>query len=303
MRFRSRSRFRLATLIAAAGLVPLGLGGAAAARSPAHEIKERPALTAAQVLRLAAHATDRSIIIFKHQLSNLPARGATTRLRINAASASQAPVLAELAQLHATQVRSFHIINAIAATISSAEVKRLRANPAVRAVVPDAMRKLTPLASKPGPVFPARARPAQRRPTRGRGLERPAGDPAQQVCPSNPAQPLIEPEARTLLNVDAANQLADGSGIKVGIIADGIDPSNPDLIRPGGQHVITDYRDFSGQGPRRPPTAGWRSSPLASSPRRAIRSTTCRSSSTRRTRCRLAATSRSRASPPARAWR
>lgn len=77
MRSRSRSRFRLATLIAAAGLIPLGLGGtAAAARSPAHVVKtERSVLTAAQVLQLAAHATDRSIIIFKNQLSNLPARG------------------------------------------------------------------------------------------------------------------------------------------------------------------------------------------------------------------------------------
>jgi hypothetical protein len=40
----------------------------------------------------------------------------------------------------------------------------------------------------------------------------------------------------------------DGTGIKVGIIADGIDPNNPDLIRPGGQHVIFDYQDFSGFG-------------------------------------------------------
>ncbi len=257
MRFRSRSHYRLATLIAAAGLVSLSLGGAAAAApsaaSPGHAVNpERSVLTAAQVVRLAAHATDRSIIIFRRQLSNLPARGATTRLRISAASASQQPVLAELARLHATHVQSFHIINAIAATISAAEVKRLRANPAIRAVVPDALRQLTPLASKTGPVLPARVRPARSRPAGGRGAGRPAGDPAQRICPTNPAQPLVEPEARTLMNVEAADQIADGTGIKVGIIADGIDPNNPDLIRPGGQHVIFDYRDFSGQGPAAP---------------------------------------------------
>ena len=50
------------------------------------------------------------------------------------------------------------------------------------------------------------------------------------------------------MNVDAAEQIADGTGIKVGIIADGIDPNNPDLIRPDGQHVIFDYQDFSGFG-------------------------------------------------------
>ena len=50
------------------------------------------------------------------------------------------------------------------------------------------------------------------------------------------------------MNVDAANQIVNGSGVKVGIIADGIDPNNPDLIRANGQHVIFDYQDFSGFG-------------------------------------------------------
>jgi hypothetical protein len=54
------------------------------------------------------------------------------------------------------------------------------------------------------------------------------------------------------MNVAAANQIVDGTGIKVGIIADGIDPNNPDLIRAGGQHVIFDYQDFSGFGPGAP---------------------------------------------------
>ena len=70
--------FRLLALIAAAGLIPLGLSGtAAAAQSPAGAVAgpvkgEQSVLTAAQVRRLAAHATDRSIIIFKNQFSGLP---------------------------------------------------------------------------------------------------------------------------------------------------------------------------------------------------------------------------------------
>src|SRR5262249_42924443 len=72
------------------------------------------------------------------------------------------------------------------------------------------------------------------------------------VCPSNPAQPLIEPEARQVLDADAANQLADGTGVRVGVIADGIDVNNPDLIRADGSHVVFDYQDFSGFGPDAP---------------------------------------------------
>jgi subtilisin family serine protease len=240
-----RSRFRLATLLTAAGLLPLALAGTAAAAGPStHKVfkGEHSVLTLAQAERLAAHAAHRSIIIFKNQLTSLPAKGATASARIQAANAAQAGVMAELRQVHATHVHNFHIINAIAATISSAEVTRLQHNSAIRAVVPDAMRHFASLGGGAGPIFPAAAR---------RGHH---GGPnaSQLVCPSNPAQPLIEPEARQVMNADAADQIVTGSGIKVGIIADGIDPNNTDLIRPGGQHVIFDFQDFSGFGPGAP---------------------------------------------------
>src|SRR5262249_52869539 len=148
--------------------------------------------------------------------------GKSARARASAAGASQAGIRAELAAVRATHVRSFQLINAMAATISSAEIQRLRANPAVGAVVPDSFRHFASLGSGPGPALPAG----------------PTTSSPQQICPSNPAQPLIEPEAREVMNVDAAEQIADGSGVKVGIIADGIDPNNPDLIRANGQHVI-----------------------------------------------------------------
>ncbi|HEY2505074.1 MAG TPA: S8 family serine peptidase [Streptosporangiaceae bacterium] len=248
-------RFRLAALIAAAGLLPLGLSGpAAAAHSPARVLRgERPVLTAAQVSRLAAHATDRSIIIFKNQLSSLPVRGASAQLRVNAAKAAQAPVLAELTRLHAAHVQGFHIINAIAATISPAETQRLRANPAVRAVVPDSLQRLAPLTRMLTPL--GHGKSGHSSATAGHSGAAPANavtDLAQRVCPANPAHPLVEPEARSLMNVDAAQKIVTGKGIKVAVLADGIDPSNPDLIRPNGQHVIFDYQDFSGQGPTAP---------------------------------------------------
>jgi hypothetical protein len=243
-----RFRFRLPALIAAAVVIPLGLSGPVAAAHPtANEAKAEPAaLTAAQVSQLAAHATDRSIIIFKNQLSNLPARGATAALRVSAAKAVQAPVMAELTALHATNVQSFQLVNAIAATISSAEVQRLKANPAIASVVPDTLEHLTSqLSASPSAGTSAADTAAT--------TAAAAGDTAdQQLCPSNPAKPLIEPESRGLMNVNAANQIADGSGIKVGLLYDGFDPNNPDLIRANGQHVVYDYQDFSGQGPSTP---------------------------------------------------
>ena len=173
-------------------------------------------------------------------MSGLPARGKTAQLRIKAVGAAQAGVLAELTRVHAAHVHSFRLVNAIAATISAAEVARLKANPAVRAVVPDAARQLAPLGGGPGAASPAGLATVRH------GRTRPLV--TQQICPSNPAVPLVEPEARQVMNVDAANQIVDGTGIKVGIIADGIDPNNPDLIRANGQHVIFDYQDFSGFG-------------------------------------------------------
>jgi subtilisin family serine protease len=242
-----RSRFRLGALPAAAGLLSLAISGtAAAAGPPGHVFKGKPSvLTAAEVARLSANATDRSIIVFKNQLSGLPARGATASARVRAANAAQGGVLAELSQVHAAHVSSFHIINAIAATMSAAEASRLAANPAISAVVPDAMQRFAPPGSAAGPAFPANA---------GQGHRSPANAP-QQICPSDPAKPLVEPEARQVMNVDAADRIVNGTGVKVGIIADGIDPSNPDLIRANGQHVIFDYQDFSGFG-RTAPTDG-----------------------------------------------
>jgi Subtilase family/Peptidase inhibitor I9 len=236
---RFRTALRPAATLGTAALLPLAASGAAgAAHSPGLVFKGTTSvLTAAQAGRLAADATHRSIIIFKNQLTSLPAQGASADARIQAANASQAGVLAELRQVHATDVRSYHIVNAISATISSAEATRLQQNSAVGAVVPDAMRHFASLGSGTGPALP--------RVGHGHGV---TSNASQQICPSDPAQPLAEPEAREVMNASAANQIVDGTGVKVGIIADGIDPNNPDLIRAGGQHVIFDYQDFSGFG-------------------------------------------------------
>ena len=239
---RFRGRFGMGALGVVALVLLVAGGIAVAASSHHHRVFRgtRPALTSAQIRRLSAGAKERTIIIFKNQLTNLPARRGTARARASAAFASQAAVRTELTRVHASNVHSFQIINAISATVTGNEAKYLQANPAVQAVVPDVFRHFASLGSGPGPALPALAGQD------GTGAASPSH---QQICPTNPAQPIVEPEARTVMNVDAAQQLGvDGAGIKVGIVADGIDPNNPDLIRPGGQHVIFDYEDFSGFG-------------------------------------------------------
>jgi hypothetical protein len=52
--------------------------------------------------------------------------------------------------------------------------------------------------------------------------------------------------------IPQAANLATGAGVKVAVFPDGLDPNNPDLIRANGQRVITDYRDFTGEGPNAP---------------------------------------------------
>ena len=172
----SRSRFRLIALLAIAVLVPLTAAGIALAAHSAHAHKrvvshgKRSRLSAAQVKRLSAEANKRTIIIFKNQLGRLPATRSNVRARVTAAQAAQAGVHAELTQLHARNVRSFSIIDAMSATVSSAEVTRLRANPAVQAVEPDTLRHFASLGSRPRPRAGRDGRQE-----RTRHLHRPAG--------------------------------------------------------------------------------------------------------------------------------
>jgi hypothetical protein len=75
------------------------------------------------------------------------------------------------------------------------------------------------------------------------------------VCaPPNQAQ--LNPQALETIRADSdvpgaqtARSLGfTGAGVRVAFIADGLDINNPDFIRPNGQHVFIDYKDFSGEG-------------------------------------------------------
>jgi hypothetical protein len=245
-------RTRALMVVAAGTLLALGSGSPAVAAPAAPPAPgTHGPLTAADVARLAAGADRRSIVILRNQHAELPARGVTAAARTRSVDGDQAPLRSELALLHAGDVRGFHLVNAVAATISRAEAERLRADPSVQAVVPD-LAIPAPPRTVPDPAVPATA-PGP--------VATPAG--LQQLCPPDPNVPLLEPEALQLMNValqpgsgsPAAHDLADGSGVKVAFIADGVDIHNPDFTR-GGASVFADYQDFTGEGIDAPTSGG-----------------------------------------------
>ena len=171
------------------------------------------------------------IVILKDQLPALPPSG----VRKAAIAGAHAPFLAQLQSAAPRAIRSFHLINAFSARLSTAEVAQLAAHPAVLAVVHDKVMRL------------------QKRPLDASGQGgAPQATPA--LCGT------LEPEALQLTrtayadpSVPQAQQVVDGNGVKVtgqgvkvAIIADGLDTNLPAFFHTDGTPVFIDYQDFSG---------------------------------------------------------
>jgi hypothetical protein len=218
---------------AASSATPAGL-------SLASHIAQGGRLTASDILRLSQDANQRVLVLFHNQHPELPNTARARASRQAVVAGDQAAVLGQLSQVHATRVHAYSVINAVAATVSSAEAAQLAANPAVAAVVPDRVIQ-APLVTR---VAPSGA------PT------------AKSALPPCTFKASLEPEALQLTNTAFANpntpqaqNLATGKGVVVAFLADGVDPNNPDFQRPDGTPVFVDYQDFSGDDPYAP-TAG-----------------------------------------------
>ncbi len=193
-------------------------------------------LTPAVAAQLSQSANRPVIVVMKNRLS-----GADAAL-------DQAPVMSELSAVKAKRIKNYRMVNALAATVSDGEVERLKANPAVAQVVPDVVIHRAQRA-------PARAAAA---PNASTALT-PHVIPG--ACGPN-GQVQLAPEGLALTHTDSDERGAltarslgiTGAGVKVAWIADGVDPTNVNFIRPDGKSVFDpsiggDYQDFSGDGP------------------------------------------------------
>lgn len=229
---RSDSR-RRARLCAGVTLGALAALGASTAVGPAAE--------AAAATPHASGASAAVIVVLRNQHPDLPAVAAAGR-RAQAVGADQGLVRARIGRLGGRTTHAYRTLNAVAATLPASAVTALAADPTVAAVVPDLPRHLA-------------AQPADS-PAAGTG----APNPPPGACPSDPAHPLLEPEALQRTHTASEDPAAptarslgyDGSGVKVGFIADGVDVEQPDFIRADGSRVIVDYQDFSGDGTAAP---------------------------------------------------
>jgi hypothetical protein len=221
-----------------------------AALCPASAAADGPTpLTPDVISRLASGPREPVIVLLRDQHPEAPANSGNTLHRTATTQAEQRPLVDQAREAGATHVTQFSVVNGFAATVTSAESHHLAADPHVAAVVPDlpirlpAVRTDTTAPTAPGPASPPP----------GTVRHNPA------ACPTDPRQPLLEPEALQVTHdayadphTPQAQALATGRGVKVAYLADGIDVDNPDFVRADGSHVFSDYRDFSGEGTTEP---------------------------------------------------
>jgi subtilisin family serine protease len=257
----TRSSYRSARVAAGTALilatsfvaVPVGV---VAAAGPLPAKQDSAKQSSSQAKLVAQHAVGRAsenvLLLLK---AACPAQARTTA---GVACPPQAAVLAELKAGGAKVLSTSTLVDSITALVSPALASALGNSRAISQVVPDTSLSLGTVASAttsaPTPSVSDVAAPAaSTSPGAKPVLHERAHAPASEICGTR-SHPELDPEALQDVNANQARSMGiDGSGVTVAVVADGLDPKNPDFVRnaaygQAGTPVIAQYLDFSGDG-------------------------------------------------------
>src|SRR5580658_10247109 len=116
------------------------------------------ALTGASPAKPALAIQRDVIVILRDQMPSLPPVRGQRAARAAALATAQVPIVSHLQASSAARIHSFALINAVSASVSSAEADALAAHPLVKAVVPVRTVKMRRRgAPPPPPAFAATA--------------------------------------------------------------------------------------------------------------------------------------------------
>jgi Peptidase inhibitor I9 len=97
-------------------------------------------------------ATTSVIVVLRNQLHSTPDKLGYRNARDKAADTTQAPLVAGVRGTGGRVTNRFQLLNAFVATVSPAELKRLRSDPAVSAIYPNVSLGTTPSVSPAQPL-------------------------------------------------------------------------------------------------------------------------------------------------------
>jgi hypothetical protein len=260
--FRVRSRTTAISVVAASALVAGGAVALSAGSAGAAPLDLMGPMTSALAAQLSQNVNQHVIVVLRDQPSQARVGSSAESVRADAISSVQQPLMSELAQVHATHIKRYTLVNSFAATVSAGEEERLKSNSMVAEVIPDATITYgNGPAPKPAKTTKSGTDAVSARLVKTAKTSADQGLPLNNIPGACSGVAQLAPEGLSLTSTASDNPFQPtarslgitGAGVKVAWIADGLDPSNVNFIRANGTSVFDtatggDYQDFTGNG-------------------------------------------------------